>query len=175
MTRNPRYRKPAQQALDFLAKSRTPKAGWGDAVTTVWATLALKSGKSGGLNVNENIFVEVRKLLDDPQATTSLEGAAGALLARIHTGEDPRKSQALKELADRLRRNPPVVDPNKEAFDLDYWQFGTLAMFQVGGAHWKRWNRSMKPAIAKSQKPKAPPTSSTPRRPMSPRCRSGRR
>ncbi len=60
----------------------------------------------------------------------------------------------LKELADRLQRNPPVVDPNKEAFDLDYWQFGTLAMFQVGGAHWKRWNRSMKTAIAKSQKPK---------------------
>ena len=154
MTRNPRYKKPAQKALDFLVKSRTPKAGWGNTVATVWATLALRSGKVGGLNVDENVFVEVRKLLADPQATTSLKGAAGALLARTHLGEDPRKSQALQELADRLQRNPPVVDPNKESFDFDYWQFGTLAMFQVGGAHWKQWNQSMKTAIAKSQKSK---------------------
>ena len=154
MTRNPRYKKPAQKALDFLVKSRTPKAGWGNTVATVWATLALRSGKVGGLNVDENVFVEVRKLLADPQATTSLKGAAGALLVRIHLGEDPRSSAALKPLADKVVRNPPGTDPNKESFDFDYWQLGTLAMFQVGGSRWKTWNETMKSAIVKSQKAK---------------------
>ena len=123
-------------------------------MTTVWATFALRWGQFGGLNVDKSVYVDVHRVLSDPQATASLKGAAGALLVRIHLGEDPRSSAALKPLADKVVRNPPGTDPNKESFDFDYWQLGTLAMFQVGGSRWKTWNETMKSAIVKSQKAK---------------------
>ncbi len=33
-----------------------------------------------------------------------------------------------------------------------YWYYATLAMFQVGGEPWKKWEAAMKPAIIDTQR-----------------------
>ena len=33
-----------------------------------------------------------------------------------------------------------------------YWYYGTLAMFQMGGTHWRAWNKSMKSALVNHQR-----------------------
>ena len=32
-----------------------------------------------------------------------------------------------------------------------YWYYGTLAMFQMGGEHWERWNKNLKTAVIDNQ------------------------
>ncbi len=49
---------------------------------------------------------------------------------------------------------PPIWNPDDGSIDMYYWYYGTLAMFQVGGSHWKTWNKHMKGAIVKHQHPK---------------------
>ena len=37
-----------------------------------------------------------------------------------------------------------------------YWYYGTLAMFQMGGDHWKNWNKALKPALLDNQRKGGP-------------------
>jgi hypothetical protein len=56
MTRNPRYRKPAQDGIAFLLKAQNPGAGWryeprgreSDTSVTAWCVAALKSARYAG-------------------------------------------------------------------------------------------------------------------------------
>jgi hypothetical protein len=36
--------------------------------------------------------------------------------------------------------------------DMYYWYYGSYAMFQMGGRHWKAWNKAMKTAVLDSQR-----------------------
>lgn len=33
-----------------------------------------------------------------------------------------------------------------------YWYYGSYAMFQMGGRHWKKWERALKPAVIETQR-----------------------
>ncbi len=154
MTRSPRYKKPAQQALDLLGRYRTPGPAWDDdIVTTVWAVLALKSGKYAGLDVDPDGIAGARVHLEKRHASLTPTEQAAALLARILLGEDPRGSQPLKALADAVVANKPAWRDG-EAVPLDVWHFGTMALFQFGGTHWKEWNEAMVEAIVERQRPR---------------------
>ena len=55
--------------------------------------------------------------------------------------------------------NDPVCDEAVDAnddgsIDMYYWYYATLAMFQVGGPSWRKWNAHMKEAIVNHQHPK---------------------
>jgi Ca-activated chloride channel family protein len=154
MTRNPRYKRPAQEGLNLLFRLRNPFGGWGDAgddtLTTVWALAAMKSGKWAGLEVDPDGFEGGRRVLDRlPESAPPTERAA-ALLARILLGEDPRGSAPMAKLADAVLVLKPVWR-EKEPTPVDLWYFGSLAMFQFGGAHWKEWNESMAAALPPRQ------------------------
>ena len=45
--------------------------------------------------------------------------------------------------------------PNRERINLYYWYYGTLAMYQLGGEHWQRWNKRCKRRFSTSKSPKA--------------------
>jgi Ca-activated chloride channel family protein len=140
MTRNPRYRKPAQNGLDHLAKTRVrPDWGWGD--DTIYAVLALKSGKNAGLEVDPDAFEGARHWFVRLRPKTDAE-RAGALLGRILMGEDPRTSEDLKQLAEEI---------GAPEDDLDLLQLGSLALFQYGRRPWRRWNEGMKKLIVDTQ------------------------
>jgi len=72
MTRNPRYKKPAQDGLDFISAARNPYLAWryeprggvNDTSVTGWMVMALKSGKFGGLQIDPDAFEGARRWID---------------------------------------------------------------------------------------------------------------
>jgi len=186
MTRNPRYKKPAQEALQFIGRSRNPYLAWryeprggeNDTSVTGWMVMALKSGKFAGLEVDPDAFEGARQWIDkmtDPEfgncgynmpggSPARPEGlqdkfppeksqsmTAVGILTRIFLGEDPRTSEMIRKGADLCVENPPVWNTDDGSIDMYYWYYATLAIFQVGGSHWKNWNKAMVPSIVKNQ------------------------
>jgi hypothetical protein len=159
MTRNPRYRAPAQKGLDFLASVRTLTGCWGDGtprgeddvLATAWAVLAMRGGKFAGLQMAPEAFAAARAMLETRGATMAPTEQAAALAARILLGEDPRNSDAITSLADALLAHLPAWKDG-EAPPVDLWHFGTLGMFQVGGTRWRQWNDAMAYAIVRHQR-----------------------
>ena len=139
---------------------------------------ALKSAKDCGLVIDEEAFVGARNLfveLTDPasgrvgydsvgSSSSRITGindhfpadrgeamTATAMLSRIFMGDDPQEPMLQKQ-ADLLLRSLPEWDPEAGSCDMYYWYYGTYAMFQVGGRHWKAWNSAMKSAVLDSQR-----------------------
>jgi hypothetical protein len=55
---------------------------------------------------------------------------------------------ASTEAADYLLRHGPDHDP----YNLYYWYYGTLSMYQHGGDAWTRWNGQVRDQIVKRQR-----------------------
>ena len=184
MTRNPRYKKPAQDALNYIAMARNPYMAWryeprsgeNDTSVTALCTMALKSGKFGGLEVDPDAFEGARQWIEKmtdpdtgrtgyhmrggmparPQAQIDAFPAqhseamtAAGILTRIFTGEDPRSSATVRMGADLCAAKPPRWEEGK--VDMYYWYCGTLAMFQVVGAHGRGWRDHLRVAVGSSQ------------------------
>ncbi|MFQ5844509.1 MAG: prenyltransferase/squalene oxidase repeat-containing protein [Planctomycetota bacterium] len=189
MTRNPRYKKAAQDALNFISTARNPYLAWrygvrpgdNDSSVTGWMVMALKSGKFGGLDIDPDAFEGARAWIDkmtDPDfgltgylqaggpsarpeglqnkfpAEKSQSMTAVGILTRIFLGENPRESKMIRKGAERCLLIPPVWNPDDGSIDMYYWYYATLALYQVGGTTWKRWNRAMVDAVVKSQHPR---------------------
>jgi hypothetical protein len=77
---------------------------------------------------------------------------AVGVLARVFLGENPKESRPVAKGADLMVRALPRWDPSDGSIDMYYWYYGTLAMFQVGGEPWKKWDVAMKPAVVDSQR-----------------------
>ncbi len=178
----PQLKAPAQKAVDFAVQAQNPYMGWrygvrpgdNDTSMTGWAVLALKSAKLSDLEVPPEAFQGAKnwldKVTDDSFRKTGYtqkadNGArtaeaqkyapteamtAVALTGRIFMGE-PLDSPKVKGAATLLRNMPPKWDP-ESGNDFYYWYYGTLAMFQMGGEHWKVWNNAMKEALVKTQR-----------------------
>jgi hypothetical protein len=150
-----------------------------DVVLTGWMCMALKSAQlAGGLTVPDeplrSAHAFVRGLTDPetgrtgyvrqgerplsavgteapfPDERTEAATAAGMLI-RIFGGENPEDSPMLKAGAELLLARPSVREKDSGGIDMDSSYYGTLAMFQMGGAAWSRWHATMVDAIVKSQ------------------------
>ena len=144
MTKDPRYAEPARRALAAIQTDALR-----DFETCAWSLMALKSGSYAGIEVAPERFEWFRQRIlaekDSTPRTVAME-----VLMRIFLGEDPRTSTAVQLGAEVLAQHLPA----REAVDETYWYFATLAMFQVGGAHWKKWNEAMVDAVVKRVQPK---------------------
>jgi len=58
----------------------------------------------------------------------------------------------LKVPRESFKEYPPCWDKSGKTIDLVYWYWGTMAMFQLGGAYWKAWNEPMKNMLVPTQK-----------------------
>ena len=145
-----------------------PRDNDNDTSVTTWAVMALESGKFFGLTVNPQALSLAAIWYDQ---VTSPDGRAGytkqgepssrmagdhstrfppengetmtaaATFARFFLGQSPQQHPILKASADRLASKPPKWEPGHQ--DAVYWYFGTYAMLQMGGLHWKRWSDAL--------------------------------
>jgi hypothetical protein len=172
----------AQKAVDYLVSTQLPGSGWAakkgaaaDTVTTGWAVLALKAAQLSGLNVPKGSLDAALKWFDamadaatygtafasagDKGADPGLPGAdpltatAAATIGRIFIGGNAT-ANAPEVLGggNLLKLSPPKWDVQAGTVDVEYWYFGTLAMFQLGREYWKSWNEPMKNAVVPTQK-----------------------
>ena len=77
MTQDPRLRRPAQKAVNFIEESQHPtRGGWryspaygADTSVTGWMIMALKSGELAGLTVDQKAFERVEHWMELAQAS----------------------------------------------------------------------------------------------------------
>jgi len=92
-----------------------------------------------------------QELVDKFPAEKSESMTAAGMLARIFLGENPKTSDMIKKGAELCAKLAPKWDVADGSIDMYYWYYATLAMFQVGGEPWKKWETAMKPAIIDTQ------------------------
>jgi len=154
-----------------------PPSGENDTSVTGWMIFALVAAKDAGLEVDPAALDGGLAWIDemtDPStgrigydtvgslsSRTPANGhfprergeamTAVGLLCRIFLGQELDDTPLLRRHADLLVRSLPEWDPEAYGCDMYYWYYGTYAMYQLGGTHWKRWERSMLDAVVRSQ------------------------
>ena len=153
--------------------------GNNDVSVTGWMVMALKSAKISGLQTSDTSLRWahdfIKEMTDESTGRTGYEErgslpvraegrvdafpaseseslTAVGILTRIFADEDPRTSEAIKAGSELLTKRLPVWEPQTGKVDMYYWYYGTLAMFQVGGASWVAWNGKMNKAVVDSQR-----------------------
>lgn len=167
MTKDERMRPYAQSAIDWLvAAQHADSGGWryapghfGDTSVFGWAMMALYSAENAGLKVPPRTWELARRWLPlvssgpngglaayQPTMSPSHSMTAEALVCRQWLGQ-PRSDPAQEEAGDYLLARLPNVND----YHLYYWYYGTLAMFQLGGTYWERWNSQLKVTLLATQ------------------------
>jgi hypothetical protein len=149
-----------------------------DTSVTGWMVMALKAGVMSGLDVDPEGFEGARNWIDkatEPEygrtgytargngpsraqeqmdrfpADKSESLTAVGVLTRIYCGAKEGDEMVAKG-ADLCMKSLPTWDEAAGTCDFYYWYYGTLAMWQVGGPRWKRWEAAMKPSLVEHQR-----------------------
>ena len=172
LTGDPKLRDSVERAVGFLVRSRArdglawryaPGASFGDTSILGWIVLVLKSAQEVGIPIQPStktgIATWLNKIasgaskglaryqpLSQYQATPTM--TAEAWVCRQFLGLDV-SPEASREAAEFLLRNGPQASE----YNLYYWYYGTLAMYQNGGDAWTRWNREARDQIIRRQRP----------------------
>jgi hypothetical protein len=149
-----------------------------DTSVTGWMVMALHSARGAGLDVEPAAFTGAMAWLD--KATEPEYGRVGytargngpcrtvklmqkfpgdksesltaiGVLARLVCGTK-WDGELVKKGTDLCVKALPVWDEAAGTNDFYYWYYGTMAMFQVGGDPWNRWNEAMKKALVPNQR-----------------------
>jgi hypothetical protein len=113
------------------------------------------TGKVGytqlGLSPVRQAGREARWPIERSEAITAV-GVFSRVFANQMLGIDSSKDAILMKGAQLMTAKLPTWNEADGSVDMYYWYYGTLAMFQMGGEHWKKWNRAMKDVIFKHQR-----------------------
>jgi hypothetical protein len=165
MTKDEKFKRPAQLALDYAIKAQSAEGGWryepkidSDTSVTGWFVMALQSGMMAGLEVPSPNLDSINKFLDSVAREDGSQYAyqsgreativmtAEALLCRQYLGwkhKDPRMKAGIDLLlANRINYGDQNVY---------YWYYATQACHHMDGEEWNLWNDMMKQAIPAAQ------------------------
>jgi hypothetical protein len=150
--------------------------GDNDSSVTGWMLMALKGAKDAGIPVDDRVMKDGLAVIDSltdedtgrtgyvkkgelavrPDgmsakwpATETESLTAVAMTARIFC--DQSSSPMMKAGAELLSKKLPLWDEARGSIDMYYWYYGTLAMFQMGGENWDRWNKNLKTVVIDHQ------------------------
>jgi len=177
LTADQRLRGPAERAAGFLVKAQAPNGlGWrygprppmGDTSILGWAVLVLKSAKYAGIAVPRAAESGATAWLD-----RVTDGDSGGL-ARYQPTKAPSETMTAEAWVCRLflgsgGRGPDGAEaasylmahrPDRGAYNIYYWYYGTLAMYLHGGPDWPRWNVQVREELVRRQKTKGHQTGS---------------
>lgn len=171
----------AEKSISALLAMRVTESGWGerdgvhaDVVSTLYAVYALKSAELAGLKLDTGeIYKQVGRFLNQVLAEQD-----GRYTVRCHTGDNDSaggfhrgpicaaawvctalyvnhadlRHAAVKDLSRQLTvpENLPAWEHGR--VDYQYWLIGSLALYQVGGKHWKAWSDSLSKALLGHQR-----------------------
>ena len=144
-SKSPLFKRTAQDAVDHIVGARASEKTW----RCGWALLALASAEDGGLVVDQAALGDAEQWIDGLTAEDGQAAIAMGLLGRAVLDQRPESHPVMVEHADLLLADPPEWGPDGTGRDLDLWLFGSCAMYQMGGRHWKLWSRAMKGALLK--------------------------
>lgn len=176
---------PARRALYYLLDMQKPGNGWrygyqsfeSDTSVTGWAILAMKCAEASGILVDtskaregalhwlDSVTIDVngyprtgyispgggsgRGLRTGFEEKPSMD--AINVMARYFL-KDPHKN--VHAQADEIAAAPPEWKQNEINFY--YWYYGTIALHQVGGSQWTKWEKSLAPTLTENQRGQRP-------------------
>jgi hypothetical protein len=106
-------------------------------------------GPTSSRFINEEIGINTADTHDANHTPTAI-----ATMCRVFFGykqNDPRLRGGANVLAQMLPVYEMGGGGKRSQVDFYYWYYGTLAMFQMGGDHWRQWNKHMKKALVDHQ------------------------
>lgn len=161
-----------ERGVAFILAAQLEDGGWryfqyqtqgGDMSIFGWQLMALKSAQLGGVQIPPRVrdrmvdFLKKNSRGDNgglgayrTTSPTTAAMTAEALFCRqiLGAGRDtPSSKEAVESLLSF--RNLPT----RQKLDLYYWYYGTLAMFQYGGAEWTQWNGRVRDLLISEQVP----------------------
>ena len=146
----------AQSSVDFIEAARNPDGGWAltsgsdksHAISTVWALWTLRWAQTSGVGINSELLSKSENWLEKHRDEITGRSAALVLMARFASGHEATSGSALQAHAERIVKSLPQ---NSRSADIHDYFFGTVALFWLGGRHWKEWKRGLATALAKRQ------------------------
>src|SRR5262249_6206342 len=169
LTSDERLRDPVERAINYLIGARARDGlAWrydrgfstGDTSILGWVVMALKSAKVVGIpgpdTVRAGTLTWLKKVAGgaeqglaryQPQDPVPPTMTAEAWVCRQFLGAGG-PGAASTEAADYLLAHGPKRDP----YNLYYWYYGTLAMYQHGGNAWSRWNEQVRDQLVRQQR-----------------------
>lgn len=172
MTGQPRLREPVRRAVAYTLAAQNPSSGgWryyrgdpGDTSQLGWQLMALKSADLAGIPLSDRSRRQMIRFLDAvssgnhrglasyrPSEPVTRPMTAEALACRQFLGAVPSPAAAA-EAADYLLGELP----GDGAKNFYYWYYGTLAVYQLQGDPWRRWNDALSQTLTRSQRKLGP-------------------
>ena len=165
-----RLRTAVERGIAFILASQLEDGGWryfqyqtlgGDMSIFGWQLMALKSAQLGGVPIPARVRDQMVDFLKKNSrgdhgglgayrttSPTTPAMTAEALYCRQILGAS-RESESSKEAVTYLLSYRNL--PTRQKLDLYYWYYGTLAMFQYGGAEWQQWNQRVRDLLVSEQ------------------------
>lgn len=168
MTRDSRYREPAQRAINYAVKIQAREGGWrytpgrdSDLSVTGWFVMALQSARMAGLEVPTPVLERISGYLD----SVSYSGGSSYGYHKQHSGATAsmtaegllcRQYLGWKQDDNRLRRGANFLVGNLPSWergdrDVYYWYYATQVCHHMEGRYWRIWNERMKELLPKHQ------------------------
>lgn len=173
MTKDPELESVVRGAIAYSIAAQHPQTGgwryrpWqhrpndgGDASQMGWQLMALTSAELAGIEMPQtardgmiNFLKRVAVGTHGGQACyrpgeqVSHTMTAEALYCRQLLGM-ARENPASDEAGEFLLGQLPGAGRRKNLY---YWYYGTLAMYQLGGDHWDRWNQALQNSLVPAQ------------------------
>lgn len=171
MTRDPKIRKAAQSAINFIVKAQEPTGGgWryeprqpGDTSVVGWQVMALKSAYNSTLEFPRHVWIKAHDFLDSVQYDRGARYGYMPVSARRPMGSGPRDAMTAVGVLSRMYlgwdqnhgslqagvRYLDSVGPDPNNMYYNY--YGTQVMHHWGGKEWIRWNDIMKNQLVRTQ------------------------
>jgi hypothetical protein len=169
LTASPKFKEPAQKAIDFLVAAQNPGKGWrysprsgdNDTSVTCWAVLALCSAQEAELSFPKAVFDGALAWLDEvteqnefQRAGYNARGAGKVFIPGQNESFDHHETMTAMAIVARIFVQRRKTDQIKGALnlliadlpewkrgkiDFYYWHFGSLAVYQAEGLQGPKW------------------------------------
>ena len=151
-------RKPAEGSRGWSYEPHPPV---GDTSVLGWVVMVLKSAREVGVDVPasaERSATELarprrRRRLRRPGPLSALPaGRPGDDRRGLGLPPVPRRRRPGRRPAPRRPSSCSTTCRRPTRFNVYYWYYGTLAMYQAGGPAWQRWNAAVRDTLVNLQR-----------------------